>query len=125
MARPASGDSPMMRLPFTHAPAASGRRHRYAVSLLAGGALLLGGTVPAQAEAAGTTEVADAAGAASYAYDPLGRLAGMVAADGEVARWTHDATGNITAVTRPGSPPVAVLSAVPMRVRPGQSMTLY
>ncbi|MFD7658351.1 RHS repeat-associated core domain-containing protein [Actinosynnema sp. NPDC059797] len=63
-------------------------------------------------------------GPASYAYDALGRLTGVVAADGSVARYRYDAAGNVTGVERLGTPPVAVLSAVPSRVRPGDSITV-
>ncbi|MFC6092409.1 RHS repeat-associated core domain-containing protein [Saccharothrix lopnurensis] len=76
-----------------------------------------------------TRQVADQApepppGAASYAYDALGRLTGVVAADGSVARYRYDAAGNVTGVERLGTPAVAVLSAVPGRVRPGDSITV-
>ncbi|WP_306746070.1 RHS repeat-associated core domain-containing protein [Saccharothrix yanglingensis] len=63
-------------------------------------------------------------GAASYAYDALGRLTGVVAADGSVVRYRYDAAGNTTGVERLGTPAVAVLSAVPGRVRPGDSVTV-
>ncbi|PWW67116.1 RHS repeat-associated protein [Actinokineospora spheciospongiae] len=63
-------------------------------------------------------------GAASYAYDAAGRLVGVVAADGSIARYTYDATGNVLSVDRLGTPAVAVLSAVPSRVRAGDTVTL-
>ena len=63
-------------------------------------------------------------GPASYAHDAAGRLVGVVGADGEVARYSYDAAGNVTAVQRLGTPAVAVLAAVPGRVRPGDTLTV-
>ncbi|WP_447001906.1 IPT/TIG domain-containing protein [Saccharothrix isguenensis] len=75
---------------------------------------------PAQAEA----QAEPPPGPASYAYDALGRLVGVVTADGSVARYRYDAVGNTTGVERLGTPAVAILSAVPGRVRPGDSVTV-
>src|SRR3954471_5275394 len=63
-------------------------------------------------------------GASSYAYDAAGRLVGVVAADGAIARYTYDAAGNVLSVDRLGTPAIAVLSAVPSRVRAGDTITL-
>ena len=65
-----------------------------------------------------------APGASSYAYDAAGRLVGVVAADGSIARYSYDPAGNITSVDRLGTPAIAVLSAVPSRVRAGDTITL-
>ncbi|MFC5286625.1 RHS repeat-associated core domain-containing protein [Actinokineospora guangxiensis] len=63
-------------------------------------------------------------GPARYAYDASGRLVAVTAADGAIARYAYDPAGNITGVEHLGSPAVAVLSAVPARVRPGDRLTL-
>ncbi|HEY0638557.1 MAG TPA: IPT/TIG domain-containing protein, partial [Pseudonocardiaceae bacterium] len=68
--------------------------------------------------------VASVPGPASFAYDAAGRLAGVVNAAGEVARYTYDAAGNVTGVQRLGAPAVAVLSVVPQRARPGDRLTV-
>ncbi|MGX7826360.1 RHS repeat-associated core domain-containing protein [Actinokineospora sp. 24-640] len=67
---------------------------------------------------------AESAGPAKYAYDANGRLVAVTAADGSIARYAYDPVGNVTAVERLGDPAVAVLSAVPARVRPGDRLTL-
>ncbi|MGZ3145194.1 RHS repeat-associated core domain-containing protein [Lentzea chajnantorensis] len=63
-------------------------------------------------------------GPATYAYDSLGRVAGVVGADGSVARYTYDPAGNPLSVERLGTPAVAVLSTVPGIVRPGDAMVV-
>ncbi|WNV87867.1 RHS repeat-associated core domain-containing protein [Umezawaea sp. Da 62-37] len=80
---------------------------------------------PAPAPARVAAPLADPPpGASSYAYDAAGRLVGVVAADGAIARYTYDAAGNILSVDRLGTPAIAVLSAVPSRVRAGDVVTL-
>ena len=58
----------------------------------------------------------------SYAYDSLGRLAGVVDGTGHVAKYSYDAVGNLLSITRETSTstPVLITSVSPGHRQRGQ-----
>jgi RHS repeat-associated protein len=65
------------------------------------------------------------AGPAVYAYDAMGRLAGVTHPGGQSAQYTYDAAGNELGVTQYPSSQLAVLSVVPAAARPGDVITIH
>jgi len=74
--------------------------------------------------AAAPQAAAEPSGPASYAYDAIGRLAGVTQASGETARYSYDAAGNVTKVERFPSAQLSVLSVVPMAAPRGGRVTI-
>lgn len=64
-----------------------------------------------------------------YIYDDLGRLAGVVDPDGNVATYTYDAVGNILAITRHNvadiSEPVAITLVSPNHGKIGTPVSIF
>jgi RHS repeat-associated protein len=71
------------------------------------------------------TELSTVAGPAEYVYDAAGRLVGVVAADGESARYVLDGAGNVTSVERRPGGELAAFSIVPVAGRPGDVLTVH
>ena len=64
-------------------------------------------------------------GPISYAYDELGRLVGAVASTGDAVRYSYDAVGNITSITRYSSAQVVLFSFTPESGVVGTQVTIY
>ncbi|HXJ65509.1 MAG TPA: IPT/TIG domain-containing protein, partial [Actinomycetota bacterium] len=70
---------------------------------------------------------ASAAGPGSilYTYDDLGRLSAAVDPAGAIARYTYDAAGNITKITRGTLPNLAVVDVSPSHGPVGSTVSIY
>jgi YD repeat-containing protein len=92
------------------------------VVALASARLLLGHPLPSIAACSNTTV---ASGNITYAYDPDGRLVGVVNASGSVATYQYDVVGNVLAISRPTAA-VSVLAMSPSNGVPGNTcVTIY
>ncbi len=60
-----------------------------------------------------------------YVYDPLGRLVGVIDPAVGTARYTYDAVGNITSVTRPLPDVVSIIDFSPHQGPVGTQVTIY
>lgn len=60
-----------------------------------------------------------------YVYDELGRLVAEIDPAGETTRYTYDAAGNLTAVSRGSSSEFRVLSFAPSRGKAGDTITVF
>ena len=59
-----------------------------------------------------------------YVYDELGRLAAAVDLNGEMAKYTYDAVGNITAITRQSANTLTLLAFSPHSGPVGTTVTI-
>jgi YD repeat-containing protein len=62
--------------------------------------------------------------AITYAYDQLGRLVGVVDAQGDAATYTYDAGGNILAIGRGSAGTTSIIGFVPSSGAVGSSVTI-
>jgi len=60
-----------------------------------------------------------------YVYDEAGRLTGVIAPNGDAARYNYDAAGNITSIERTGSTTVSVLEFSPNAGAVGTTVTIW
>ncbi len=60
-----------------------------------------------------------------YVYDELGRLVGVIAANGDAATYQYDAVGNLLSITRTASTQVSVFEVTPDAGPIGQTVTIY
>jgi YD repeat-containing protein len=64
-------------------------------------------------------------GPISYAYDELGRLVGVTTATGDAAKYSYDAVGNITSISRYSSSQSALFTFTPKFGPVGTQVTIY
>ncbi len=63
--------------------------------------------------------------AAQYSYDQLGRLTGVIEADGSTISYTYDANGNLLSITRTGATlPLSISSFAPASGPVGTNVTI-
>jgi YD repeat-containing protein len=62
--------------------------------------------------------------AITYAYDQLGRLVGVVDAQGDAATYTYDAVGNILAIGRGSAGTTSIIGFIPSSGAVGSSVTI-
>ena len=62
--------------------------------------------------------------AISYVYDELGRLVGVVDAQGDVATYTYDAVGNILSIGRGNAGNTSIIEFIPSSGAVGSSVTI-
>jgi len=72
-----------------------------------------------------TISGAPVAGAVTYVYDRLGRLAAVIANDGNAAIYTYDAVGNLLRIGRQGPSAVSVIDFSPGSGTVGSQVTIY
>jgi YD repeat-containing protein len=61
----------------------------------------------------------------TYIYDELGRLVGAVDPNGETARYTYDAVGNLTSISRQSSSQLSIIEFSPNGGTTGTPVTIY
>jgi YD repeat-containing protein len=61
----------------------------------------------------------------TYIYDELGRLVGAVDPSGDTARYTYDAVGNLTSISRHISSQISIIEFSPNNGAPGTPVTIY
>jgi YD repeat-containing protein len=67
----------------------------------------------------------NAQGSIRYIYDELGRLVGVIDANGDSAAYHYDAVGNLLAITRATANDVTIIEFTPNGGAPGQTVTIY
>jgi YD repeat-containing protein len=60
-----------------------------------------------------------------YIYDELGRLVGVIDANGDAAAYHYDAVGNLLSITRSTATTVAIIEVTPDGGPVGQTVTIY
>ena len=66
-----------------------------------------------------------AQGTIRYIYDELGRLVGVIDANGDAAAYHYDAVGNLLSITRSTATTVAIIEVTPDGGPVGQTVTVY
>ncbi len=61
----------------------------------------------------------------TYVYDELGRLVGAIDPNGDTARYTYDAVGNLTSISRHISSQLSIIEFSPNNGAPGTPVTIY
>jgi YD repeat-containing protein len=64
-------------------------------------------------------------GPVQYVYDELGRLVGVIAANGDAAAYHYDAVGNLLSITRSTASQVSIIEFTPNGGSVGQVVTIY
>ena len=60
-----------------------------------------------------------------YVYDELGRLVGVIDANGDAAIYQYDAVGNLLSITRKTATQVSIIDFTPNDGPIGQTVTIY
>jgi YD repeat-containing protein len=58
-------------------------------------------------------------------YDELGRLAAVIASNGDAATYNYDAVGNLTGIVRTTSTQVSIIAFSPTGGAVGQTVTVH
>jgi YD repeat-containing protein len=64
-------------------------------------------------------------GPVQYVYDELGRLVGVIAANGDAAAYHYDAVGNLLSITRSTATQVSIIEFTPNGGSVGEVVTIY